>query len=280
MRLTRRSLFLLAGGTALAPLSYAIAQSRIAPASTAKPASKFTVYDSLTYAKRPSLNLQAVSVNGGQYWSDDRRIEPSEAACRDYARVVAKGTKRLVIDIEHWAIDIRHASKTEVKDTIRKTIQIVDWMKNEVPTLAIGIYPFPPITDYWTPAAKVFGMGAWQEANEFLRPIAERVDFLAPEIYTYYDDRDGWLRFATASLAQSLRYGRPVTPIVWPRYHNGNDKLKYQLVPGDFWRLQLKTVRESGVNGLILWDWEPEKTLDPNWGWWQETVQFVKAQSA
>ena len=284
MRFNRRTFFLLAmGGTAIA-LPTAIAQSvrqsaDSKPSPKATPKAKFQIYDALVYKSKPALNLPRVGTNGNQYWSADRPMVPNEAACRSYARYVMEGTKRLIIDIEDWAYDIRKAPAAEVKETMRKVIQIVDWMKDETPKLAIGMYPFPPITDYWTPNANPFGMGGWQKANEFLRPVAERVDFIAPEIYTYYEDREGWLKFATANLAESLKFGRPVTPIVWPRYHVSNEKLKYQMVPGDFWQLQLKTVRESGVDGLVLWDWVPETVLDPSWAWWQETVKFVKANA-
>lgn len=279
MRLNRRSLFWLAiGGSAAAVLPNAIAQSS-RQTQAVKPKASFQILDSLAYKQKPSLDLPRVVTNGDQYWRDNRRTEPDETACRNYARYVMQGTKRLVIDIEFWPYDIRKASEAEVKETMRKIIQIVDWMKDEAPALVLGIYPFPPIKDYWTPVANPLGMGAWQKANEFLRPVAERVDFIAPEIYTYYDDREAWLKFATANLAESLKFGRTVMPIVWPRYHVSNDKLKYQMIPGDFWRLQLKTVRESGVDGLILWDWAMDQVLNPDWAWWQETVQFVKANA-
>ncbi|MBW4441696.1 MAG: hypothetical protein KME10_10755 [Plectolyngbya sp. WJT66-NPBG17] len=280
MRLNRRNFFLLAlGGSAFA-LPAAIPQAnRRSNTPKATPKAKFEIYDALVYKNKPSLDLPLIGTNGGEYWKDSRRETPDEAACRGFARYIMQGTKRIVIDIEHWNYDIRKAPEAEVKETMRKVIQIVDWMKNETPAITIGMYPFPPITDYWTPVANPLGIGAWQKANEFLHPISERVDFIAPEIYAYYDDRDGWLKFATANLAESLKFGKKVVPIVWPRYHVSNDKLKYQMLPGDYWQLQLKTVRESGVDGLILWDWEPDTTLDPSWDWWQETIKFVKVNA-
>ncbi|MCU0552159.1 MAG: hypothetical protein MUC48_22715 [Leptolyngbya sp. Prado105] len=280
MRINRRSFFLLAAGGAALALPNAIAQtSRQTALPKPTPKAKFQVYDSLVYKYRPPLGVPLIRTNGDQYWKNNDRTKPDEAACRNYARVL-KEMGRIIIDIEFWDYDIRKASASSVQETIRKVIQIVDWMKDEVPTLEIGMYPFPPIKDYWTPVANPSGIGDWKKANDFLRPVAERVDFIAPEIYTYYDDREDWLKFAEANLAEVVRIGKRAMPIVWPRYHVSNDQLKYQMIPGDFWQLQLKTVRESGVDGLILWDWEPETSLNPEWDWWKETVRFVKANAA
>lgn len=279
MRINRRRLLFLAAGGAAVALPSAIAQSfRQTSLSKADPKASFQIYDSLVYKQRPSLNLLPIRTNGGEYWKNNDRTKPDEAACRNFARNL-KDTGRVIVDIEHWDYDIRKASESNVRETMNKVIQIVDWMKDEVPQLEIGLYPFPPVTDYWTPVTNPIGIGDWKKANDFLRPVAEHVDFIAPEIYTYFDDRTNWLKFAQASLAEAVRIGKRTMPIVWPRYHVSNDKLKYQMLPGDFWQLQLKTVRESGVDGLILWDWEPETALNPTWGWWKETVKFVQVNA-
>lgn len=276
----RRQFLTLMVGSALLPS--ACTSTNQSTASAVPPAANFTVYDSLLYPQKPSAGLKPIIVSGNSFWKDKDRTVPYESACRQAAREAAEKVSKFVIDIEHWPINYQKTSKAEVQETMQKVIQIIAWMKSEAPKLGIGVYAFPPIRDYWTPVRQLPGsMSSWREQNEFLRPVAEKADFLAPSLYTFYDDIPGWIKYANASIVEAQRFGKPVYPFLWTRYHVSNKKLKFSFIPGDFWRTQLQTIRASGAQGVVLWDWYADShpatgVLDTSQDWWKETVSFLK----
>jgi hypothetical protein len=284
--LSRRKFLTLAAGSAV--MSHACAKSSAsAPLfPLGKPAAKFTVYDHLIYLKRPSIDvMQPIAMAGNDVWQGSDRSVPYEPACRRAARNAAKkGLFKLVLDIEHWPTNYAISSKPEVEETMRKIIQIMTWMRSEVPKLELGVYGFPPLREYWTPvrAKSLRELNTWRSLNEFLRPLADEADFITPSLYTFYEDVPGWITYASANIIEAQRFGKPVFPFLWPRYHLSNAKLKVDFIPGRFWATQLQTVRNSGVQGVVLWDWDAttrsatKGVLDPSLEWWQETVKFTQ----
>src|SRR5690606_4651448 len=153
---------------------------------------------------------------------DRERSMPDEQRVRRMANRVADAGQMAVLNIEHWPVDIRSNSPAVVAETIGKFQQIIEWAKDERPDLVIGSYGEVPIRDYWAPTdyfsalegvaeLDALGIGryewhkghqggwwrnrliqtqpkyeAWQQANEFLRPLAESVDVLFPSLYTFY----------------------------------------------------------------------------------------------
>ncbi|MBD1846002.1 hypothetical protein H6F89_21820 [Cyanobacteria bacterium FACHB-63] len=279
----RNFLGLLAGSAIVSACNAQSKNSQVQAQSTSaiKLAKNFQIYDSLMYREKPDLGLPKVQIYGGAFWQkgDQARQIPVEKAVRDQAQYAATHFDRFVIDIEHWPLDIRKDSPEAVQASMQKIIQIYDWMKDEVPKLSIGMYAFPPIRDYWTPARPTpAGMGAWRRANEFLRPLASRVDFLAPSLYTFYDNPRGWEVYAKANIIEAQQFGKPITPVLWCRFHVSNKKLRGIFIPDSFWLTQLQTVRNSGMEGVILWDSnsKPGSRFDPEWDWWQTTLKFAK----
>lgn len=241
----------------------------------------FTVYDSLIYSgAKPNIGLKAITVTGNGYWAGNDRTKPNEAACRALARQVAARSNYFVINIEHWSLDVRQATPATVQANMQKIIQIVTWMKSERPNLKIGMYAFPPLREYWAVIQNKPGpLADWRRANDFLRPMAAKFDFISPSLYTFYEDQAGWQKYAQANIAEAKRFGKPVIPFLWPRYHNSNAQLKYRFIPGDYWLKQLTTVQSAGANGVILWDWGaftgPMTNLDTRQAWWIKTTEFM-----
>lgn len=244
--------------------------------------SKFTIYDSLIYSSKPNIGLTPILVSGRGYSKGQSPI-PEEASCRQLAREAAEKFSKFVIDIEGWPLDSRRFSKEKVQESINRVLQVVGWMKSERPQLQIGFYGSPPHRDYWGPLrgnAKV--IEDWQRANDHLKPIADALDFLCPSVYAFYDDIPGWVRYANANIEEAQRFGKPVYPFLWCRYHVSNRLRKLQFIEGDYWRTQLETVRDSGSEGVVLWDWfgfdrSKPNAIDPQADWWQATVKFKQS---
>ena len=260
------------------------------------------IYDSLiSYKDKPDtvrLGLRPIYVADREFWrggdtSDKADTSaPDESACRKLGAKVAAMNCPLVIDIEHWPCDVRSASADDVRHSIEKFTKIVRWCRAGAKgRLKIGSYGVPPICDYWTVINNdPEKLRQWQQANDLWRDFAKHVDFIFPSLYTYYgpdyfdgkgDWRGDWVRFATANIEQSKRYGKPVVGFLWPRYHSSNEKLKHSFIDADYFRLQLQTCRDAGID-VVLWDWSGFDDFKPfdwnaNGTWWHAARQFFPA---
>jgi hypothetical protein len=223
--------------------------------------------------------------------------------------------KVLVLDIEHLRTDIRPvaggsinippndpATVKLVRQNVRKLVRVVEIIKAKRPRLKVGFFGIAPIGDYYTTylyyqAQELAPTNAWwaaklqdyteayrrlQEANDFLRPVADAADYLFPAPYTIETNQDYWRKFATGYLQEARRYGRkPVYSFLWPQYHPQDPALAYQFIPGDYWALQLKVSRQY-ADGIAVWGGVnidatfSRKPWDPAAPWWQETEAFVK----
>jgi hypothetical protein len=274
-----------------------------APAASTRSAQEpFRVYDALSFQGTPhraltKLGMERIYVAGNEFWKgrypDFDQTEPYEPACRALARKVARFKNVLVIDIEHWPVDIRKAKPSEVQESVAKLRQTVAWIRDESPELKLGFYEILPLRDYWTPvqyrqaveraphdaawARKLpeykAAYDAWQAANEHLRPLADDVDFVFPSLYTFYDDPAGWRMYAEANIEQAKRFGKPVLPFLWMAYHESNAALGGKLIDGTFWGTQLRTTRERAA-GVVIWGgWQ--QRWDNDASWWLATKQFL-----
>jgi hypothetical protein len=66
------------------------------------------------------------------------------------------------------------------------------------------------------------------------------------------------LPFVTLVRVTHLHSGRPVIepvrPFIWPQYHDVmRGPLAGTYISYDYWMLQLTTIRDAGVSGIIFW---------------------------
>src|SRR5262249_10278668 len=125
---------------------------------------------------------------------------------------------------------------------------------------------------------------AWQRDNDRLDEVAAHLDGLYPSLYTYYPDRQGWVTFAVAQLAEAKRkaHGKPVYAFLWPQYHDSNATLKGRYLEPDYWELQLNTVAQH-ADGAVIWGgWGKDgpESWDEEAPWWQVTKRFMKQISS
>ncbi|MCY2954341.1 MAG: hypothetical protein NTU53_20615 [Planctomycetota bacterium] len=128
---------------------------------------------------------------------------------------------------------------------------------------------------------------AWQQANDFLKPLADKVDVLFPSLYTFYDQThvNDWVRYAKGNIEEAHRYGKPAYPFLFMEYDPGTTLIGQQ-IPEDYWRVQLQTLR-TYAEGLVIWGGAHYSLVgdpavsqgvivpwDENAPWWIATKQF------
>lgn len=225
---------------------------------------------------------------------------PHEASTRQMARDAKAAGKILVINIEHWPLDVRYYGEAAVEESIAKFKQIFDWVRDEEPEVKFGVYMLFPIRDYHSPVRyerynrlqqnerKNFfhfsqasnQLAAWHAANDRMAELAAMVDYIFPSLYTFYEDQTGWVDYARHNIAEAARYGKPVIPFLWPLYHGSAPaNLARTPIPQDFWELQLQTVRDL-ASGAVIWTEYDDTNFDLNTPWVQSVVAFAAADAA
>ena len=123
------------------------------------------------------------------------------------------------------------------------------------------------------------GYSTWQAENDRLAPLAKDVDAFFPSLYTFYADRNGWVRYATAQINEARRYGggKPVFVFLAPQYHESNKILGGRFIEPKYWKLQLETASQQ-ADGIVIWGgW---KNGPAEWDeaapWWKATKEFLR----
>jgi hypothetical protein len=229
--------------------------------------------------------------------------DPDEQVVRQAARqyVGADTATRpflVTIDIESWPTDIRSSTTGGAAEAtnLARYARVADLVKQELPNAQVGFYGVMPICDYWT--AYNYGMSlshagtgdwwdatfpehqaayaSWQSANDFVRDgLASHVDVVFPSLYQFYDDLPGWEIYAQENIAEARRFGKPVHPFLWNRYHPSDPTLQNALLPATYWREQLDLTTELS-DGAVMWGGVGEN-WDPQAAWWQATQSFLDA---
>jgi hypothetical protein len=177
-----------------------------------------------------------------------------------------RGTEAFYIDVETWPI-LRQPALVRER-SIRQLLQVADLARAHVPGAKFGFYGLPPAITYWPlVGGRTAEYSDWIESNQRLEPLAERVDYIFPSLYTFYADRPGWLAYADATIKAARRFGKPVYPFLWFEYHDSNFSLRHHEVDLDAWTEELQFCH-SNADGLVLWGgWEsPWKERA---AWWQ-----------
>ncbi|MFH0726538.1 MAG: hypothetical protein V2B19_09365 [Pseudomonadota bacterium] len=247
--------------------------------------SDFRVFDSIKLVNKPSLaeyGFHPIALFGfSSLWgkTDDKTQLPDKTNLLNLVQgAIQQNCNVICLDIEHWPTI---GLPEQIADTIAKMTTIVLWIKSAYPKVLVGYYGIVPKRDYWRAikGAENDKYKAWQKENDQLKQIADVVDILFPSVYTFYDDIEGWVKYAKAQISEARRYGKPVCAFIWPYYHGSNKILGGKQLSRGYWERELKTLREV-TDGIVIWTSRNVAINNPNnWdeeaGWWNATKDFM-----
>ena len=256
----------------------------------------FGLYDSLLFIGKPDLSpygfKRSRTVYQNELWPPKADYTtPNEAAVRSKARAVrAEGVTAavpVILDVEQYSVDVRldishlNPDTSTVDANIRKLEQIIGWFKHEAPTLKVGFYDVAaPVTGLPVTGqqpANDTELAIWKKANSYLIPFVSHVDALYPSLYTFNTDPANWVALAQryTSEAKRISADKPVRPFIWPQYHDVmRGPLALTYIDYDYWMLQLTTIRDAGVSGIVFWGGY-QRQWDDTQGWWRATLDFI-----
>jgi hypothetical protein len=238
-------------------------------------AEPFVVFDGMAYTGKPDLSaagLQPINIVG----SNKKMFEGGkfdEAAWSAAVTRSAADMKPLVLDIEEWRVS--GLPKGEVNANIAKYLRALEIARVAAPKSKMGYYGLVPERNYWALVKKdQKALEEWDATNRSLSVIADKVDFIFPSIYTFYNDPVGWEVYAKAMLQEARIYKKPVYAFIWPEFHDSNKELAGQNIPAKFWAKQLELCRQY-ADGVVIWGgWQ--KPWDEKALWWVTTKEFMQ----
>lgn len=244
----------------------------------------FRIFDATGYKNKPDLERYGIQVASviyttQHYWPNRQTLEqlpPKTLVESTVRRRVAadRSPPLVIIDLEHWP---NVGDDSVVADTQSKYVTLAQWTKASAAGSAVGYYGVAPLRDYWRaikdPASSEYRK--WQAENDRFKELATTVDVLAPSLYTFYDDVEGWKRYAAENIKEARRLApdKPIYPFIWPQYHESNRKLGSRYVPATYWLQQLQTLA-SLADGAIIW--APPGWWDDSAPWWLATRSFIE----
>jgi hypothetical protein len=251
-----------------------LAASRISgavPAPLPPPGAKpFELFDGLLHRGKPGprrLGLRPMTWVGNLWRSGKAGEELDEEGVRAALRQLPPDTDAFYLDIEAWPVLNQPAAARQRH--VEQLLRVADLARATVPRAQFGFYGLPPAITYWplVDPARVVEYADWVASNRLLEPLAERVDFILPSLYTFYRDREGWLKYADATLKAARTYRKPVYPFLWNEYHDSNFFLGGRQLDVDAWVEELRFCR-AHADGIVLWGGSGE-----GWSnsapWWQ-----------
>lgn len=249
------------------------------------PDSSFVVFDGTGYREKPDLTQYGLKpihiIYPTRLWKKTTQ-ELKGTTSLPFDSLLEKQAKRArqendiaVIDIEHWPVK---GDARTVEQSVDRYIEVLESFRELTPDMEYGFYALPPVHDYWNAIQDTSSSRyrEWEEKNRHLEELASKVDVFFPSLYTYYQDRERWVRYAIANIEQARKYNedKPVYVFLWPQYHGYNKKLKGEFLDPNFWEIQLKTARKY-ADGIVIWT--PSRLeWDSNAGWWKVTKEFLQ----
>ncbi len=251
----------------------------------------FRIMDATLYSGKPDLShygIQHATLVEPQRWWTYAKVDASgrhDVTVRNAKDLSGNHGPSiidpLIIDLEIPGV----GSDPSSDQNVQPYLDVVSAMREGGYDRPLAFYGTLPIRDYWrsqkagTPVYR-----EWQAQNDRISKIVPLVSALFPSLYTFYDNQDGWVRYAEGNVAESKRIGqgRPVYPFLWPQYHDSAGRLAYQYLPRDYWLRELRTMARV-ADGLVIWGgWDtPNRRAEP-WDdsaqWWQATLEFIKSQ--
>lgn len=202
------------------------------------------------------------------------------------------------VDYEYFLIgpDRRESGDSVAHYQTLRLCELAQWFKSQQPTLKAGFFEMVPLENPKSRSVFLGGdrsgyndptiLAAWQRANDSLHILVDAVDYLAPSLYPWYADTSEFCGIARAIISEARRIakGKKVYPIISPQYAPFGNQPPGTVVNYDYMARILKTVKDAGADGVIIWG----STLvapnnyqwDANAGWWTALKEFMASLGA
>lgn len=245
--------------------------------------SKFKIFDATQYKNKPDLSaygIETLKIIYGHFLWPDKKITqevPSDSfIVESINKFSPEKYEYLNLDIEHWKLNVQGE---ELENNLDKYIKVISLAKQQHPESKIGYYSMIPIRNYWHSLEEGENYEIWENLNKNLGKLGEEVDVIFPSLYTFYKNKEGWVKYAVAQIKAARLYDKEVIVFIWPQYHESNMFFGLDYIDKEFWSLQLE-IAYKHADGVVIWGgWDFENKGPAVWDesheWRQATKIFI-----
>lgn len=248
-------------------------------------AGPFDVYVETNYKNQPDLSKYGIKdprIKYGQFlWKkgQDRNLLPSKDYVIAQTAKIKDHTGLLIVDIEHWPVT---GSDAQVAASVKKLTTVLEWIKIGAPKTKVGYYwMIPVVGGYWSSQKGTDSVAykKWQAKNDRVKPLADKVDAFFPTFYPVSMNTAAWVNYAVSGINECKRLGKgkPIYPFINTRFHpKSYEGLRFKIIPKDYVAFQLKTLKQSGTAGVVIWGLGvSKKEWSEDLPWWQASKEFL-----
>ncbi len=233
-------------------------------------------HDRAFLPRAPMPGMSDVLVDGQRFYA----VKPNTGGARDLSRYDPTEARKwptlspgalVVVNIESRADRINEAHRplrSDIRISVGRDIaadcafvrQVVGDVRTGSETAPVGLYGILP-TGFNVFNAVIAGdqqeLRRGQIANDFLAvELLESLDTVHPSLYVNSTDIKNWQQFARWQVEECRRLFRaygielPIIPFISPEIHPSAGR---GLISPQFWTTQVKTLRDLGCDGAVLW---------------------------
>jgi hypothetical protein len=198
-----------------------------------------------------------------------------------FAKNLPASSTPYVLDVEAWKfpIVISNENDTIIRDYVQKYLLILNTLKAARPELKFGYWGIFPVMSMYGSTENLLDIEKERAEHLFqlTRPVVDAGDFVAPCMYTYWDNPKVFTKVYTESFSMSYRYNKPIVPYIWAEYGEQTPMIG-TYIPDDYWKYEVQFVKQH-ANGIAMWggtnfsvatnDPNRVRTWDDNISWWQ-----------
>jgi hypothetical protein len=186
-----------------------------------------------------------------------------------------------VLDVEAWRFPYVISAENDiiVNEYVQKYLLILNTLKAARPELKFGYWGIFPVMSMYGSTENLLDIEKERAEHLFqlTRSIVDAADFVAPAMYTYWDNPNLFTKIYTESFSMSYRYNKPIMPYLWAEYGEQTPMIG-TYIPDNYWKYEVQFVKQY-ANGIAMWgginfllptnDQNRIRTWDENISWWQ-----------
>lgn len=200
-----------------------------------------------------------------------------------YAKMLPNTSVPYVLDLETWNFGTSTETYDVLREKVEKYIIVVDAFKNARPDLRFGYFGLLPQVsllessfnaDY---TYKSFVLERMDLRYENTKDLADHVDILFPEMYTYWPESQSYAftsRVNTGIDVYAQKYNKPVIPFIWPAYMAASGYTEGTFLSDTYWKLEFdKIYNDTNIHASAIWG--QKITWDETKYWWQYVKSII-----
>jgi hypothetical protein len=189
---------------------------------------------------------------------DNTGIPPNEQKVKQVF-IKHKDEKKILINMASWQLSFDKEDDVLTELHIKWYQQLINWAKDSVPEIDIGIFGLP-LSPWKALKARDNMILNYQKVNESMKPLIDSLDTLYPAFKIIDYEKSDFYYLMGTQLYIAKTFGKPVYPVISHR-STGEVSGFNKLIPTEYIKQQCTFIRKN-ADGMVWWTEEIEAWED------------------